>query len=123
MDHATPNLPSRDFEATSRFYAALGFTETWRDASWMILKRGALKLEFFPYPDLDPLTSSFGSCLRLDDLAAFYKVCLAAGLPETSIGHPRLHPPKLDRSGLRIGALLDPDGTLLRLIQNESITS
>lgn len=24
-DHATPNLPSRDFEATSRFYAAVGF--------------------------------------------------------------------------------------------------
>jgi len=36
-DHATPNLPSRDFETTSRFYGALGFTETWRDAGWMIL--------------------------------------------------------------------------------------
>jgi len=24
-DHATPNLPSRDFEATSRFYGGLGF--------------------------------------------------------------------------------------------------
>jgi predicted lactoylglutathione lyase len=23
-DHATPNLPSRDFEATSRFYDKLG---------------------------------------------------------------------------------------------------
>lgn len=26
-DHATPNLPSRDFETTSRFYAALGFAQ------------------------------------------------------------------------------------------------
>ena len=57
MDHATPNLPSRDFAATSNFYAALGFVEGWRDAGWMILKRGDLTLEFFPFPDLDPLDS------------------------------------------------------------------
>jgi catechol 2,3-dioxygenase-like lactoylglutathione lyase family enzyme len=55
-DAATPNLPSRDFEKTSRFYAALGFSEGWRDEGWMILKRGDLTLEFFPYPELDPLT-------------------------------------------------------------------
>ncbi len=51
-DHATPNLPSRDFEATSRFYGALGFAETWRDRGWIILRRGGLTLEFFPFPDL-----------------------------------------------------------------------
>ena len=122
-DHATPNLPSRDFESTARFYAALGFVETWRDAGWMILKRDNLKLEFFPYPDIDPFTSSFACCLRLDDLDAFYKVCLGAGLPEKTHGHPRLHRPKVENSGLRIGAMLDSDGTLLRLIQIESITS
>jgi catechol 2,3-dioxygenase-like lactoylglutathione lyase family enzyme len=117
-DHATPNLPSRDFSATSRFYAALGFVEGWRDAGWMILKRRDLTLEFFPYPDLDPLSSSFGSCLRLDDLDAFYAVCKATGLPETHRGQPRLHPPKTEPWGGRVGALIDPDGTLLRLIQN-----
>jgi len=85
---------------------------------WMILRRGALTLEFFPYPDLDPHASSFGTCLRLDDLDAFYVVCKAAGLPETSKGHPRLHPPKVEGWGGRIGALIDLDGSLLRLIQN-----
>lgn len=30
-DHATPNLPSRDLEATALFYAALGFEQGWRD--------------------------------------------------------------------------------------------
>lgn len=120
-DHATPNLPSRDFGLTSRFYAQLGFVESWRDSGWMILKRGDLTLEFFPYPGLDPLASSFGACLRLDDLDAFYAICLAAGLPETSKGQPRLHSPKIDASGLRIGALIDPDGTLVRLIQNQRI--
>ena len=58
-DHATPNLPSRDFETTSRFYAQFGFEQGWRDDGWMILKRGGLTLEFFPHPDVDPLTSNF----------------------------------------------------------------
>ena len=118
MDHATPNLPSRDFEATSRFYAALGFVEGWRDTGWMILRSGGLTLEFFPDPDLDPLTSSFGSCLRLDDLDAFYARCVAAGIPEQCSGQPRLNPPKVEHSGMRIAYLVDRDGTLLRLIQN-----
>jgi catechol 2,3-dioxygenase-like lactoylglutathione lyase family enzyme len=117
-DHATPNLPSRDFAATSAFYGALGFQESWRDGGWMILTRGALTLEFFPYPDLDPLQSSFGCCLCLDDLDAFYGACKAAGLPETNAGQPRLHPPRLEPWGGRVGFMVDPDGTLLRLIQN-----
>ena len=75
-DHATPNIPSRDFSVTSAFYAGLGFVEGWRDAGWMILSRGGVTLEFFPFPDLDPLTSSFGCCLRLDDLDA---LCGGAG--------------------------------------------
>lgn len=118
MDHATPNLPSRDFEATSQFYKKLGFEETWRDRGWMILKRGGLALEFFPYPDLDPLESSFGSCLRVDDLPAFYEVCRAARIPEDRSGHPRLQAPKVEASGLTIGYMVDLDGTLMRLIQN-----
>lgn len=119
VDHATPNLPARDFSDTSRFYATLGFVEGWRDGGWMIMTRGDLTLEFFPYPDLDPKSSSFSCCLRMDDLDAFYAVCKATGLPETCIGHPRLHPPKTEPWGGRMGALIDPDGTLVRMIQND----
>ena len=117
-DRATPNLPSRDFAATSAFYAALGFEQGWRDAGWMILRRGELQLEFFPYPDLDPLQSSFGCCLRLDDLDGFYAACQAAGLPEARSGQPRLNPPRREAWGGVVGYLVDPDGTLLRLVQN-----
>ncbi len=118
MDHATPNLPSRDFAATAEFYERLGFVEGWRDKGWMIHKRGTLTLEFFPFPDLDPLRSSFSCCLRLDDLAEFYGTCRDAGIGEASTGHPRLHPPRREASGLTIAYLIDLDGTLLRLIQN-----
>ena len=117
-DHATPNLPSRSFGATAEFYEALGFEAGWRDSGWMILQRSALTLEFFPHPGLDPTTSWFSCCLRLDDLDAFYAVCKRAGIKEASSGHPRLHPPKTEDWGGRVGALIDPDGTLVRLIQN-----
>jgi len=93
-DHATPNLPSRDFARTAAFYGRLGFEEGWRDDGWMILTRGGLTIEFFPHEALDPLASSFSCCLRLDDLDGFYAICLAAGLPEARMGHPRLHPPE-----------------------------
>jgi hypothetical protein len=95
-DAATPNLPSRDFEKTARFYMALGFSEGWRDAGWMILKRSDLTLEFFLHPDLDPSASWFSCCLRLDDLDSFYATCKDAGVPEGSKGQPRLHAPKVE---------------------------
>ena len=117
-DHATPNLPSRDFEATARFYGALGFEEGWRDEGWMILTRGEAMLEFFPFPDVDPWSSSFGCCLRLDDIDAIYAQAVAGGVREQCSGMPRLHPAKVEHSGKRIAYLVDPDGTLVRLVQN-----
>ncbi len=117
-DYSTPNLPSRRFDKTVQFYAALGFEEVYRDKNWMILRRSEITLEFFPHPDLDPFTSWFSCCLRLDDLDAFYAICKAAGLPEANTGHPRLHAPKDEAWGGRMGAMIDNDGTLVRLIQN-----
>ena len=99
VDRATPNLPSRHFDATIAFYSALGFTVGFRDSGWLILDRGHLVLEFFPYEGLNPATSSFGSCLRLDDLDAFYNECLKAGIPQTTVGWPRVEPPTLEASG------------------------
>ncbi len=119
-DLATPNLPSRAFETTARFYAQFGFTESWRDAGWMILKRGDLTVEFFPFPDLDPATSSFGCCFRMDDVNAFFAVLVAAGIPQTTVGWPRLHRPKRESWGGLVGALIDPDGSLIRLVQAPS---
>ena len=117
-DRATPNLPARNFDATEEFYGKLGFERAWRDGGWMILARGGVQLEFFPFPDLDPMTSSFGCCLRLDDMPGFVEACRAAGIDEAHAGQPRLTPPRREASGLDIAYLVDPDGTLLRLVQN-----
>jgi hypothetical protein len=118
VDQATPNLPSRNFDVTEQFYAALGFERSWRDDGWMILKRGPVTLEFFRFVELHPASSAFSCCLRLDDVDAFYAKCLAAGVPEQPKGWPRLQAPKLEPWGGRVGALIDPDCTLVRLIQN-----
>ena len=84
----------------------------------MILSRGAAKLEFFPWPDFDPYSSSFGSCLRLDDLAAIMALVETSRVPNARTGQPRYHPPQLEPSGLKIAYLIDLDGSLIRLIQN-----
>lgn len=118
-DTATPNLPARDFAATAAFYAGLGFAEDYRSEGWMILSRGNATLEFFPYPDLDPYHSSFGCCLRLDDLEEILAQVRASEVPNARVGIPRYHPPARDPSGLTIAYLVDPDGTLVRLIQND----
>lgn len=115
---ATPNLPSRNFSQTEQFYEQLGFRPTFRDEGWMILEGWTTVLEFFPHSDLDPLTSWFSCCLRLDDLDRFCELCRSVGIPESDIGQPRLQFPTNQEWGGRMGALVDPDGTLLRLIQN-----
>lgn len=117
-DRATPNLPSRDFLKTERFYARLGFRCTYRAGHWLILEKGGLQLEFFPWPDLDPAGNSHGCGLRLDALDPLVESCRAGGVPEASAGIPRLVPPQRDISGLTIAYLVDPDGNLIRLVQN-----
>jgi len=117
-DRATANLPAKDMDATAHFYARLGFTAGFKDDGWMILNRRALELEFFPYRDLDPSLSSFSACLRVDDLDALYAAFQKAGLPSDCWSIPRLTAPKLEDFGLRMFALIDPNGSLLRCIGN-----
>lgn len=117
-DRAIPNLPSRNFDKTQEFYRRLGFALAYQDDEWMILTRGRLALEFFLHPSLDPQASWFSCCLRLDDLSEFYQSCKSASILEKGSGYPRLHPSEEQDGGGRMAALIDLDGTLLRLIQN-----
>ncbi len=118
-DLATPNLPARDMAATSAFYQKLGFEEDYVSSDWMILSRGSLLLEFFLYSDLNPAESAFGSCWRVDDMHSLYDACLAAQIPVANTGIPRIQAPKVETSGLTIAYLVDLDGSLIRIIQND----
>ncbi|HEX7000910.1 MAG TPA: bleomycin resistance protein [Trueperaceae bacterium] len=115
-DRVTANLPSRDFDATEDFYRQLGFDTLFKDDGWMILRRGALELEFFPYP-VEPRRSAFSACIRVDDLDALFEAFAVEGLPRDHTSIPRISAPAVQH-GLRMFALVDPEGSLLRCIQN-----
>jgi catechol 2,3-dioxygenase-like lactoylglutathione lyase family enzyme len=116
-DRAVPTLPSRSIAATSAFYQTLGFREEYRDEGWLIMSRGALTLEFFPHPDLDPSTSDHQANLRLDDLDSLHRD-IATVLEQSTAGIPRLTPVERQPWGARAAFLIDLDGTMLRLIEN-----
>lgn len=117
-DRITANLPSRDFGATAGFYGRLGFAVDWRDDGWMILSRGPLVLEFFAHPGLDPAISWFSACIRVDDPDALLDEWQAVGLPSDQASIPRLTGFFRPSTAPRMFALVDPDGSLLRVIDN-----
>ena len=119
-DRAVPNLPSRDLDATSAFYGGFGFRSTFRDENWLILRSGAIEIEFFPFADLVPAESNAMCSIRTDDVDGLYALIRAAGVPERSSGHPRLVPVRLQPWGLRAGFLIDIDGSQLHLIDDTS---
>ena len=111
-ERITANLPVHDLGAAEAFYASLGFETAFRDAGWMILRRGPLELELFPHTGLDPLTSAASACVRVADARLLHREWSAAGLP--SVGVPRLTEPQDEGFGWLVFALVDPDGNLLR---------
>jgi catechol 2,3-dioxygenase-like lactoylglutathione lyase family enzyme len=117
VDRATPNLPSRDLDATARFYARLGFEKTFHDEGWMILHRGTLELEFFPYPRLDPRVNIASCCLRVSDVRDLHAAFAGADLATSPRATPRLTSPVDQPWGFREFALVDPDGNLLRCLE------
>ena len=99
-------------------YSALGFTETWRDRGWMILKRRSLTLEFFRILTLirwqARLVVAFGWTTWMPST----RFAKTPEFPKGAKGNRGFHPPEAQSWGRRMGAFVDPDGTLVRLIQN-----
>lgn len=122
-DLATPNLPSRDFAATEAFYSDLGFETGYKGAGWLILHRGErgnrVILEFFAHKELEPAQSWFSACIRMDDPSDFLAEIESSAVPIEGETIPRFHPPKVEPSGLSIAYLIDIDGSLIRIIEND----
>ncbi len=118
-DRITANLPAREFAATADFYGRLGFAVDYRDDHWMILTRGPLVLEFFAHPGIDPRSSAFSACVRVDDPDALLDEWRKIGLASDSAAIPRLTGFFKPGTAPRMFALVDPDGSLLRAIDNK----
>lgn len=121
MDRATANLPTSDLDRTAAFYARLGFAVGFKDDGWMILERGSITLEFFPVA-VDPRTTTGSACLRVDDLDALHAAFSAVSqLPDFCRTTPGILPIR-EAHSLRMFALVDPDGNLLRCLDNRHRT-
>jgi catechol 2,3-dioxygenase-like lactoylglutathione lyase family enzyme len=114
-DLAIPQLPSRSLERTLAFYRRLGFEGEIVAPTYAIAERGSLELHFFLHPTLIPAESSFGCYLRVQDVAALFEAFSAAGLPDSGI--PRITPLVDQPWGMREFALIDEEGSLLRIGQ------
>lgn len=116
-DRITANLPSNDFGRTAAFYQSLGFQLDYKGGDWMIMHRGPLELEFFAMK-IEPPKSCFSACMRVDDLDGLYADFSAAGVPRACGTFPNMS--ALEDDGMRMFTIIDPDGSLLRCIDNKS---
>jgi catechol 2,3-dioxygenase-like lactoylglutathione lyase family enzyme len=113
---AIPTLPSRDFDVTVAFYTSLGFSELRRWDDYLIVVRDALELHFFVDESVDWATTNAGCYLRVPDAPGLWDAWAGAGVPLSHRGAPRLQGPPWDTEyGLREFALVDPDGSLIRV--------
>jgi hypothetical protein len=117
-ESAVPILPSRNLNETLEFFERLGFEnrgappEQW---DYLIIGRGGIELHFFSQPDVDPLTTSAGCYLRVDDADAVYGEWDATGVPTDAETGSRLIAPQDTDYGMREFALVDRSGNLLRV--------
>ena len=113
MARTVPILLARDLDETSGFYAALGFTVARTFDDYLIVDRDGAEIHFVPTADLDPWTSNAMCYLFVDDVDSVLDQWRSVGLPATGI--PRLTTAEDKEWGLREAALLDPNGTLVRI--------
>ena len=110
-----PILPSKDFDETSRFYAALGFVESgrWPGEYLTLLREAGIELHFWSNSKLDPRKNDVACYVRFDTEAEARALFAAweSRLPPAG----RLHPPQATDYGLVEFALIDPHGNLLRI--------
>jgi len=107
-ESAVPILPSRDLRETLAFYERLGFENSgapWEEWDYLIVRRGEIWLHFFPWPDVDPLTTSAMCYLYVEDADAVHRQAVAAGgISVTEVTHLFF--------GDRVGRVRDPLGNL-----------
>jgi catechol 2,3-dioxygenase-like lactoylglutathione lyase family enzyme len=108
-----PILPARDFDETIRFYAGFGFSVAARHEAYLILRRDLVELHFFAWPDIEPEASYAGCYIRVPDVDAYFQALSPPDLPNQGI--PRLVPVEDKPWGMREFALIDCNGSLIRV--------
>ncbi|MBI1211391.1 MAG: VOC family protein [Alphaproteobacteria bacterium] len=109
-DVSVPTLPMRDVRETRAFYEALGFIcahEHEAPDSFLFMVRGGAMLQFFP-AHVDTRASTHTFQIMVDDLEGTFAAFKGAGVGNVL-------PIELKPWGIREFALVDPNGTLMRI--------
>lgn len=115
-----PIFPSRDFTVTSAFYEQLGFRvcAIFEKEGYLIIQRDEVELHFFHAPTNDPSQSNHGAYVRVQDANTLSREFEILSLPVEGI--PRTRKAEDKPWGVCELAIIDPDGSLLRMGHNLS---
>lgn len=80
---------------------------------YAVADRGALEVHFFLHESLVPQESAFGSYFRVNDVDTLFAEFSALGLPSSGI--PRITALEDKPWGMREFAIVDEDGSLIRV--------
>ena len=103
-------LPAKDFATSRRFYADLGFVETWHNEQIAEFEIGGFRFLLQNFYD-KKLAENFMMQLLVEDGDAWWRRISAAGLKEKYQLH-MAKPPELQPWGLRVLYISDPSGVL-----------
>ena len=112
-DRSTANLPGRDVAATAAFPAALGIAPASRKDGCMIPNRGPLKVKPVPAP-----VPHASACVQVNDLDCMPAPWRDAGPSTDPRQIPRLTGIVKHPGVPRMCAVANPDGCLLRVLEN-----
>ena len=117
VERSVPILPSRDLRESLAFYERLGFEnrgappEEW---DYLIIGRGGIDLHFYADQDVDPLATSAGCYLYVDDAKALHDQWEGLVVADAATGS-RVMPPADTDYGMREFAVVDRSGNLIRV--------
>ena len=108
-------LPVQDLSRTCEFYTALGFKETGRWDTYLIMVQDEVEVHFAQNPDNVRENSQSAIYIRTENVDVFS--ARAADLDVWTDTFPRFRAAKDESWGMREVHILDPDGNLLRIGQ------
>jgi catechol 2,3-dioxygenase-like lactoylglutathione lyase family enzyme len=112
-----PFLPSKDFDASKRFYEVLGFVKEF-DGEVAIFSIGSTSFILQQYFQKE-WAENFMMQLMVDDLDSWWTHIASLDLPEQfGVSPPK--EPAMQPWGLRIAYLTDPSGVLWHIAQRSS---
>ncbi|OJV52205.1 MAG: bleomycin resistance family protein [Bacteroidetes bacterium 43-16] len=105
-----PKLPMRDFRITKAFYLDLGFSQLGDPdfEPYLMLKKDAIELHFFLFPELNPLDNYGQVYIRVNHIEQLNQEFIDKGLRFADLGKLAVKP-----WGQIECSILDPDHNLL----------